>query len=373
MGRYLAFFHLLAFLVSGAFLTLFLLTFQMFKAVRLALDKDISLLTVLELLGHMALTLIPYAVPLAMLFATLYVLDKLSSDSAEFIAMRSIGLSRFKLLTPFLLMATLVGVATFTLNDRIIPYSKREFRQALKIMTSKRIISRIKGGNFFTKIPDTVLFAEKVRDSGKKMDHIFIHFRQRDGGERTIFAQEGELVKESHHKWGGGQMQLILKNGSILMTRPHSSEMDKILFQNYSFPLGPSEWSTSFRNKSSMKSSLQLYNEIQSWRNGNGGQNKNTALMRKTEIEFYSRFNTPLLCIIFALLGFALGIQGMRTRSQGAATKGLIIFAIYYTLFFGGVSLARTGVIAAPIAVFFPTLLGLGVGLYYFKKLEWKS
>ena len=372
MGRYLAFSHLLAFLVSAAFLTLFLLTFQMFRAVRLALDKDISLLAVLELLGHMALTLVPFAVPLAMLFATLYILDKLSSDSAEFIAMRSLGLSRVKLLAPFLLVATLVGIATFTLNDRIVPYSKREFRQALKIMASKRIISRIKEGNFFTKIPDTVLFAEKVRDSGKKMDNVFIHFRQPDGGERAIFAQEGELVKDSNSKWGGGPMQLLLRDGSILMTRPNSSEMDKILFQNYRFPIGEGDWSTTFRNKSSMKSSLQLYHEIQSWRKGNDSHKK-TSHMRKTEIEFYSRFNTPFLCIIFALLGFALGIQGMRRRSQGAAVKGLIIFALYYSLFFGGVSLARSGFISAPLAVFFPTLLGLGIGIYYFKKLEWKT
>ena len=360
--RYLAFSHLVAFLVSVCFSILFLLTFQMLSAVRLAMNKDVSLVAVLEILGHMALTFIPIAIPLAMLFATLYTLDKLSSDSAEYLAMRSLGFGQGRLLAPFLSLAVLVGLATFALNNRIVPYSKREYRQALAIMASKGVISEIRGGNFFTEIPNTILFAEETRDSGKEMDNIFIHSRDR-GEERTIFAKRGAISRESESKWGVGQLQLILEDGSILTTRQDSSETEKILFQRYHFPFGPNDFGTSFTNKSSMKSSLQLYDEIRSWED-----RPRDMQMRRTEIELYSRFNTPLLCIVFTLIAFSLGIRGMRNHSRGSVPTAMTILGLYYSLFFGGISLAKQGMVAPSLTVFLPTLLGLGIGILLFRR-----
>ncbi|MCY4645093.1 MAG: LptF/LptG family permease [Bacteriovoracales bacterium] len=373
IGRYLAYSHLTAFLAAFSFSILFFLTFKVFSILRLAINKDVSLLVVLELLGRLSLTFVPVVAPLSILFATLYTLSKLSRDSAEFTVMRSIGLGRMKLLLPFLSMAALIGMATFILNDRMIPFSKREFRKTLAILASKGMISDIREGNFFLEIPDMVLFVEKTTDFGKKMEGVFIHTKEKNGSKRAVFAKKGELKKGGESRLGIGQMELILREGSMLVLKEDLSEMEKILFETYRFPLAPGTLSTDFRNKSSMKSSFQLYNEVRSLR----GQDRSEASaeeikdMAKTEIEFYSRINTPFLCLIFALIGFSLGIQRMRGESRGTAGTAIIVLLLYYSLFFAGVSLARNGLVSAPLVVFFPSLFGLGIGIYYFRKLEW--
>ena len=183
------------------------------------------------------------------------------------------------------------------------------------------------------------------------MDNIFIHFQEGSGRERIIFANAGELSKERANKWGVGQMRLALHDGSILSIRERPFEVEKTLFQSYSFPLGSGDFRALFRNKSSMKSSRQLYDEIQR------GE-RPAKWMRRMEIEFYSRFNTPLLCFVFALVGFSLGVQRMRGRSRGATLSALIIMGAYYSLFFAGVNLARSGAIPTYLAVFLPSRAG---------------
>ena len=365
LSRYLAFSYLMAFLVNASFLILFLLAIQLLGAVRIAMNKDVSLMTVLELLGHITLTSVPLAIPLAILFATFYTLNKISGDSTEFVVMRSIGLSRMKLLTPFLVMASLIALMTFTLNSRIVPYSNREFRKSLTIL-SEGMISGIQGGKFFTEIPNIVLFAEKTRDSGKVMDNIFIHLLEKKGGEKTIFAKTGKLLKKGEDKWAKGSLQLLLKNGSIITSQKSSSKIEKILFESYHFPLSLGKLSTSFTNKSSMKSSVQLYHEVYSKR-----AKVKTRNMIKTEIEFYSRLNTPLLCLIFTLIGFSLGVQKIRGGSEGSILTSLLISFLYYSLLLGGISLAKKAYIPVPLAVFLPSLLALVVGIYYYRKQEW--
>ena len=365
LNRYLAFSYLMSFLVNASFLILFLLAIQMLNVVRIAMNKDVSLSTVLELWGHITLSSIPLAIPLAILFATFYTLNKISGDSSEFVVMRSVGLSQMKLLTPFLLIASLVALMTFTLNSRIIPYSNREFRKSLTIL-SNGIISGIQGGRFFTDIPNIILFSEKTRDFGKIMDNIFIHLIGKEGKEKTIFAQTGQLLKRGGKKLGGGSLELLLKNGSLITSRKDSPEIEKVFFESYHFPLSLGKLSTSFTNKSSMKSSIQLYHEIYYPK-----QKNKTRSMIKTEIEFYSRLNTPILCLIFTLIGFSLGVQKTRGGSEGSILTSLCISFLYYSILLGGVALARKAYIPVPIAIFLPSLLAFGVGIYYYRKQEW--
>ena len=344
----------------------------MLKVVRFAMHKEVSLWELLGPLGHIVLMSVPVVTPFALFFATLYILGRLSSDSAELVAMRSLGLSRLKLLVPFLVVATVVGGAVLVLNNRIIPYSKREYRKSLALMASKGVVSDIRRGSFFTSIPNTILFAETTEDGGKRMGNVFIHTKSTDGKERTIFAKEGELSRgEKSNMEEEGPMQFILRDGSILSSQTGSSDIEKILFQEYYFPL-KSDWSSStLKNKSSMKSSWQLYHEIQAWKQLTTKTKRQFRKMRKAEVELFWRFNTPLLCIIFTFLGFSLGIQRVRGRSKGLMPLALGILVSYYVLFFGGIDLAKDGVLPVPVSIFFPSLVILGAGIYFYRKLKW--
>ena len=83
------------FFMSAAFFSLFLLTFQLFKITQLVINKGVEISVILEMVLHILITLIPLAIPISTLFATIYTMNKISTDS-EFVAIRSFGISKEK-------------------------------------------------------------------------------------------------------------------------------------------------------------------------------------------------------------------------------------------------------------------------------------
>lgn len=341
----------------------------MFKVMRIVMGKGVELIIVAELVGHIALTFIPLAIPIAILFSTIYTLNKLCSDS-EFIAMRSVGLTRERLFMPFLIFSLIIGGIVFTLNSEVIPFSKREFRKVVNILTSKGLVSEIQKGNFFTEVPNIIVFAENVTGPNNLMNNVFINVRSRNKDiEKTIFAKTGVLTKEEENKWGIGQLRLVLENGSIMTHSAIREETEKILFERYSFPIITGNITVGNIDKGSMKSSEDLWQTLQE----TPEVERNDKNFIKSEIEFWSRFNTPILCLIFTLIGFSLGIQKSRGQARSSGSLAFIVLIAYYAIFFLGVSLARSKSVPAEVAVFLPTTIGLIAGLYFFRKTEWAS
>lgn len=376
LRRYMANSFIVPFMVALSFFVLFLLTFQLFKIVRIVANKAVMVSTIMELVGHIALSFVPMAIPLSVLFATLYSLNKLSSDS-EFVAMRSFGLSRFKLFFPYFFFSLVIGATTFFLNSELIPYSQTQFRKAVSILTSKGLLTDIKKGQFFTDIPEVILFATDVQEEGKVLIRPFIHVNPPNGNEhgvmRTIFAQRGELIKSEENKWGLSDLRLKLFQGNIIKYSTLNDDLEKTLFEEYDFPLTDGGVNVSIATKDSMRSTQDLYRVIKQRDAKRSDKEKISKDDVKAEVEFFGRINTPFMCLIFSLLGFSLGVQKTRGKSRSSSSMTLLVLIAYYALFFFGVSMARKAVIPSYVAVFFPTFIGAIIGVYFYKKLRWVS
>lgn len=379
LQRYLGANFILPFMVSLLFFVMFLLTFQLFRITGLVINKGVPLVMIAELLAHISISFLPMAIPLAVLFAMIYVMNKMSGDS-EIMVMRSFGFSKYKLFIPFILIGILIGTTTFALNHSIIPYSKREFKRALILLTSRGFLADIKPGQFFTAIPGITLFAGEVHEKGNLLHDVFINVDKGRGADvHTIKAGKGRLVKVNPNKWGHSSLRLKLFDGNILKQSNKDDSAEKILFQEYDFPISDGSIRAGMVTKRSMRTSSELYEmmerdkkkiptikdpvELKDW--------KESAV--DTEIEFWSRINTPLACLVYILLGFVLGIQRTRGDSKNTTVLTMIVLVLYYSLFFGGLNLARKFVIPAEVAVFIPTFLGLAIGLWFFRKMEWES
>ena len=60
-----------------------------------------------------------------------------------------------------------------------------------------------------------------------------------------------------------------------------------------------------------------------------------------------------------------------RSRSKGVAKLAIYVLIGYYTLYFGGVGMAKKDQLDAMIAVFTPTIIVGSIALYMFKKSKW--
>lgn len=367
--RYLICNFIPPFLVSILFFVTFLLTFQLFRVTRIFVSKGVDFSSAFELILHIGVSFLPMAIPFSMLFAIIYTMNKLSEDS-EIVAMRSFGLDKFQLFIPLFITSIVVAFMTYSLSKEIVPYSKRVFKNKVIQLTSKEMIADITLEHFFTQIPNITLFAEKVENKGAYLENVFIHMKSSNKTqkkEQVISAKSGGLVRKMSSDWEFPKLRLTLKEGNILTTDFDKNTFEKIVFQEYDFPIIFQDIGSDYVNKDSMQTSRELYSVIKKYR----GQKKSPPI--RTEIEYYSRINISLQCLFFALLGFSLGIKRGRGKNRNTSGIGLIVLISYYTVLFTGISMAKKGVVDAQLAVFFPTVALFLVGLYYFFRLDWNS
>ncbi|MBP9674583.1 MAG: LptF/LptG family permease [Bacteriovoracaceae bacterium] len=365
--KYLAGHFIVPFLVSTLFFVFFMLTFQLFKIVSIVFNKDVPLATTLELIFHIALTFLPMAIPLSLLFAILYLCGRLSGDS-EIIAMRSFGFSKFSIYKPFLLLTVFMGFSIIVFNQTLMPHSKKIFKKGITILTAKGLMAEIKQGQFFTEIENLTLFSEKVSEGGKNMQGVFIHYRlPHEGAEQVIFSEKGFLIKEEANEWGFSPLRFKLRSGNIIKTYGHKKDIEKILFAEYDFPVPQADLTIEIASKNSTLTGGEIWNFIQK---GQSDFSKNDFF--KLQMEFWTRINDGVSCVVFGLLGFVFGISRPRGRPRTGALS-LAVILIYYSLFFLGISFSQKGFITPLIAVFTPSLLGILMGIYFYRRLDWSS
>ena len=385
--KYLASYFIGPFVFATLFFVVFLLTFQMFRIIRIITSKGVEIITVFELMGHIAISFLPMAVPLSALFAMIYTLNKMSEDS-EIVAMRSFGLKKSNLILPFIFLSVIIASVIFVLNRNLIPHSKTTFKNTLIQLTSSGTMTDIKSGQFYTEIPNVTIFAEEVYENGVKLKEVFLLQKKADG-EHVIFAKRGALIKQSLGELRTPELRLHLEEGNIAKLQDQK-ETEKIMFDEYDFPIVSGGEVPGFVTKDSMRSNSELLKvinrrkkELSKYKEAEKSRaltqqeidrrNDINRNLPKSEIEFWSRYNTPAQVLLFMFLGFSLGIKRGRGKTKSSGTMGMIFLISYYVLFFGGVSLARKGTVPSYMVVFLPTTLTLILGYRFFKNLDWQS
>ena len=370
--RYLAAQFILPLVVSTVFFISFLLTFELFRLTELLVTRDISIWFTIKLIGNIALTFIPLSLPIAVFFSTIYCMNKLSGDS-EYIAMRAGGLTKSRIMIPFLIIAAVLTLSVYHLNQNVIPRSNKAFKQKINFLTSSGLLAGIKEGQFFTVIPNLTLFASKSTKYGRNLEEVFLHLKENENSHKVIFAERGELVFERSSETLAEKLTLTLFNGNII-GQSKGTDLEKILFSKYVFPITQKQFEERFSIKETMLTSHEL-----------------EAVLKMTEAEalkvydfskkdffnaryeFWNRKNGAFICFIFCFLGFTLGVTGNRGKGKNSGFLGLMCLILYYGMYFSLVSVAKKGTLPIPVAVFIPITVMTVIGVWFYRKLDWQS
>ena len=381
--RYIAASFIPPFLLALLFFVTFLLTSQLFRITKTLINKDVSLETTLFLIGHIAISFLPFALPLAIFFAIIYTLNKLSEDF-EIVAMGSLGMKKNQLLAPLFIMGVAIALTIFSLGTRTIPHSKTQFKNTIVKLSSRGMLNDIRAEYFFTEIPNITFFVEKAKEGGKEMEDVFIHFMdKKKGEERLIFAKRGILTKSED---SGQTLLLHLFDGNITTTSKKTGDVEKVLFAEYDFPILKSYLRLTFITKDSMRTTRELAKIIEEkkkelallkLKSGGRGDKKQIKELKyrliRSQLEFWARWNTPLQCLLFIFLGFSLGIKKQKGRHRREEALALLVLVTYYALFFTGVALSRKAFLSPALVIFLPTLIGGVIGWRHYQKLDWPS
>ncbi|MCP9826593.1 LptF/LptG family permease [Synechococcus sp. EJ6-Ellesmere] len=334
-----------------------------FELVRRVAESGLPLLTALQVLGLRMPGFLVLSFPMATLMATLLAYSTLSSNS-ELIALRSVGVSTWRMVLPALIVAVLMSLLTFVFNDLIVPSANLEATNTLNQALGKAIAAE-KGSNIiysrFSRRPS------KLDESGSEryLSQLFYSRQFKDGEMEEVtvldFSRPSgtQILKAKTGTWNDEAGMWEFRDGQIVLVGD-SETTTSAKFDRYLYPLdqGPLKLAALPKDAASMSVSEALRAETLLRQAGDQKE------ARRLRVRIQEKFAFPAICLVFGLIGSSLGVRpnARTSRSQGFGISVLLIFS-YYLMSFIFSSLGVKGTLGPVLAAWSPVLIGLLLGL----------
>ncbi len=183
------------------FVVLFILLMQfLWKYVDDLVGKGLEWFIIVRLLLYVSATLVPLALPLALLLSSLMTFGNLA-EHYELVACKSAGMPLQKVMRPLILTAMLICIGAFYFSNNILPIANLKADALLYDVTHQRPALVIKEGVFYNGIPGYVIRIEKKDKDGKTLHNLMIYDHTDNlGNNKMILADNGTMVMSSDER-----------------------------------------------------------------------------------------------------------------------------------------------------------------------------
>lgn len=159
------------------------------------MGKGVEFSEYVRLFSFFALSVVPTALPLAMLLSSLMAFGNLG-EFFELTALKSAGVSMTRIMRPLFFVAILISVFSFFFNDRVVPWANlKAFSLLYDIKTSKATLN-IKEGIFYNDLPGYSIKVDKKLPNGTMLGMIIYKHEQGAydaGNKQIILADSGRM------------------------------------------------------------------------------------------------------------------------------------------------------------------------------------
>ncbi len=161
--------------IATFLISLFVLVMQFFWLyIDDLVGKGLDVLTIFRLIGYVAATAVPLALPLALLLSSIMTFGNLG-ESFQLVAIKSAGIPLIRFMMPLMIVAILVSGVAFLFANNIIPVANLKLN-ALKydIIVTKPALD-IKEGVFYDKIEGYVIKIGKKEKDDSTIRNVVLY------------------------------------------------------------------------------------------------------------------------------------------------------------------------------------------------------
>ncbi len=172
------------------FIVLFIVLMQfLWKFIDDLVGKGLSMGVLAELFFYAALSMVPMALPLAILLASLMTYGNFG-EKFELTAMKASGISLFRSMLPVMWTVGAIAVGAFFFQNDVLPHAQVKMWTLLFSVRQKSPELEIPEGVFYDQIPGYNLYVKtKNRDTGMLYD-VMIYDVSRSGDNSTILLAD---------------------------------------------------------------------------------------------------------------------------------------------------------------------------------------
>jgi lipopolysaccharide export system permease protein len=172
------------------------------------MGKGLGVLVILELLFYVSASLIPLALPLAILLSSLMTFGNLSENN-ELTALKSSGLSLYQIMRPLTFVVIGIAFFTFYFANYVIPVSNLKWHSLIYDIQNTKISTVLTPGVYTKDFEGYAIKVKEGKDSIYK--GITIHDHTAPSEIKTVKAEEARVYKSEN----GRYLFFDLKNGRI--------------------------------------------------------------------------------------------------------------------------------------------------------------
>ncbi len=209
-------------------ITTFILLMQfLWKYIEDLVGKGLETDIIIKLLSYVSASLIPMALPLAVLLAALMTFGNLG-ENYELLALKASGISLQRIMRPLIVVSLIISVGAFLFSNHVVPAANLKMRTLFRDIKKQKSTFQINEGVFYNDIEGYSIKVEKKHpETGKLYQVMIYNHKDRKENNKVTLADSG-IMKMTPNE---DKLFIRLYNGyTYTEVKEEGSQ------QNYHFP-----------------------------------------------------------------------------------------------------------------------------------------
>lgn len=337
--------------------TFILLLQFLFSSAEMIIRRGLPASIVGQLLLYSLPNIVVLTIPMALLLGVLVGIGRLASDS-ELIALRSTGMSIYRLLRPVLLLSAVLTLVNGLLMIYLLPQGNRAVSRLYLDILTRTVAQQVEPRVFYNEWQGKVLYIFETSPRGEDWKGVFLADAVPSERQEVIVARRGRLLVEDAGERVVLQLSDAIKH-SFDFHSPKRYETSR--HETLRMVLRDRFLSTERARIASRRGPREL--ELGELRKLARDISATPEQRRIARVGVHKMFAIPAACLVMGLLSLPLGFTNRHGgRSSGFAISIGVIVA-YYVMLSQGEDAARLGKVSPGLAIWLPDLLLLAIGL----------
>ncbi len=192
-------------MIATFFIIIFILMMNfLWRWIDELVGKGLDSMIIVELIAYGVINMIPLGLPLIILLASIMTMGNLG-ENYELLAMKSAGMSLFRILEPLGYVVLLFAIASFFLVNNLVPYANKQMYSIVYDIRKQKQTIEFKDGLFFNGIENMSIRVERQDPTTKLLEKVLIYDNRSSNGDMTTTIADSGYIRLSDDK----QMLLV--------------------------------------------------------------------------------------------------------------------------------------------------------------------
>lgn len=331
-------------MTMAVFTFVFLLGNLLNEILRLLVKQQVPLRVVIEAIGLLIPFVLIFALPMALLTATLLVFGRFSADQ-ELTAARAGGISLLSLVTPILLLSLILCGVSAYVNLEFGPRSRVAYKNLIFELGAKFVSTQLPERQVIKDVPNHIIYIGR-NDRGR-LENVLVMWRESTNKTVTLRAAQGVVHPADTNR----MVRVELLNVTGFVNADERSIPTS--FSRYLLDLDFGKLSD--RKQKATRLTNYTFNQLRAELRSLEGAGADLA--SPVRVQMHRQVAFSFACFGFTLIGIPLGIRVHRRETNISFALALVLVLVYYSFVVAAESLATRPELYPHLIVWIPNFL----------------